>query len=265
MLYKFRTANINNICSLFHNELFFSHVDKFNDPFEFHFEIDMGLPHTNCRNTYYRNFKNFIGKVNLAHPNTIDDSLVNMIMSINEDKVDEVSKAVAFALKGMVRDRIEQLREQFKIFCMSKSNKHPLLWGHYADGLRGYCVGYDEEKLVEADKIGLLNVSYSNKPHQFKIDELLRGEFENKGREIFGVKLLEWQYEEEARLIVESESLFDNVIKAKNEALKEVIFGEKMDMKLIELVRNLLDGRRVSFFKALSNPENYTISITPLT
>lgn len=36
-----------------------------------------------------------------------------------------------------------QMADQFGLVCMSRSWKHPLLWGHYADKHRGLCLGFD--------------------------------------------------------------------------------------------------------------------------
>lgn len=40
--------------------------------------------------------------------------------------------------------------EKSKILCLCKSSRNLLMWSYYADGLKGFVIGYDQHKLLES-------------------------------------------------------------------------------------------------------------------
>jgi hypothetical protein len=77
--------------------------------------------------------------------------------------------------------------KSFGLLCLSRSWSHPLLWGHYGQGDRGVCLGFD---VPDADaKKGTVNY----------VCEKMRLTDNNWG-EMFLTKSQHWSYEEEVRL-----------------------------------------------------------------
>jgi len=78
------------------------------------------------------------------------------------------------------------------LLCFSKSWRHPMLWAHYADKHRGFCLGFD----VNDEKLG--HVSYVNsrfpKPENPKTESFIE--------KLLYTKFAHWSYEDEYRLYV---------------------------------------------------------------
>jgi len=54
------------------------------------------------------------------------------------------------------RSKFEEILEVEKsqgILCLAKKANNPLMWGHYADSQKGFCVGFKEKELIESIKM----------------------------------------------------------------------------------------------------------------
>ena len=83
----------------------------------------------------------------------------------------------------------ERLGEDNGLLCFSSSWRSPVLWAHYAENLKGFCLGFDlsdEGSLWQA-------VEYVEKP--FKWTE---PDFNSVNRMLF-TKYAQWRYEDEIR------------------------------------------------------------------
>lgn len=98
-------------------------------------------------------------------------------------------------LAGKVSDYI---RETSGVCCFfAGAARNPLMWAHYADSHRGFCVEY----VVDTkDTSNLFEVNYTTKPETPSIEELLFCPHQVIGR-ILMRKGHEWSYEKEYRLI----------------------------------------------------------------
>ncbi len=102
----------------------------------------------------------------------------------------------------------QKLNETFKIGCLSTTPKNRLMWSHYSDGHRGFCVEYD---FKNATKDSLpLPVIYSQKRPLIPWEMALNQSDETKSKCIFQMiiglltKDKEWEYEDEWRLLLSS-------------------------------------------------------------
>lgn len=118
------------------------------------------------------------------------------------------------------------LRHLFKISCFSESPCSNLMWGHYADKHRGFCLEYDVEKLESQTSI-MLPVIYSEKPFQAwrLIDK--KG-LDDEFLELipFLYKSCDWSYEREWRTFIPAEH-DDIVIVPVSNCITGVYFGFK--------------------------------------
>ena len=154
----------------------------------------------------------------------------------------------------------DQMRDEVRIACFGSEIDNLLMWSHYADGLRGFCIAFDESSVVAAEPEGyMIDVSYLDCPppvdtliygisrdqewfHQMAIEEegrnpdyaevaaealkTMLGIWQN----VFAVKPSEWKYERERRLLVQTDRSDTTAILRSypHEAIKEVILGERM-------------------------------------
>ena len=77
-----------------------------------------------------------------------------------------------------------------------------LLWAHYANSHKGFCIEYDLDKLsnnisCDFDITNVINVTYkSNRPKVFNNEDVFLTQ-----QKVFGTKSMVWEYENEVRLI----------------------------------------------------------------
>lgn len=68
----------------------------------------------------------------------------------------------------------DAMREEMRIACFGSEQNNLLLWSHYGDGLRGFCIVFNESLITNCEPNGyLLNVRYLNSPP--KVDSFIYG------------------------------------------------------------------------------------------
>jgi hypothetical protein len=139
---------------------------------------------------------------------------------------------------------VEAAKRSARISCFSETGDNLLMWAHYADGLRGFCVEFDGAELTRGTPAGaeIFKVRYQAAPEPFDLcvyevahdqwewheDQLFEaqrkrlsivGDLEDEFRDwantsravtremyakLLATKPIEWQYEREIRLIFHS-------------------------------------------------------------
>jgi hypothetical protein len=130
------------------------------------------------------------------------------------------------------------------LLCFSKSWRHPMLWGHYADKHRGICLGFD----TNGEKLG--QVSYVNsrfpKPDNPRTEAFVK--------KLLFSKFAHWSYEDEYRFYVslnEQENGLYFVPFSDELTLKQVIVGSESGVTRTELASALKElAASVEQFKA---------------
>jgi len=101
---------------------------------------------------------------------------------------------------------IEDLFDKYLYYCVTSDEANNLMWSHYANSHRGFCIEWD------ADKIAASKVEYRQDIADFEIIDFLETRYgldpENEiGEKIWQsllVKLEEWDYESEYRFQMSS-------------------------------------------------------------
>ncbi len=124
------------------------HYESFNDPFECRCEILSGFPPKDPASTRFRNILTAWG---------FDDPYDPAALDHYDDYV--------FSLEG-TEPSIPHLIDEVRICCFSKSDDNLLLWSHYADGLRGFCIEYDQHLILThvIETAQIYDVIYSESP-----------------------------------------------------------------------------------------------------
>lgn len=161
MLYKFYSFESHVIESLSNDLLYFASRHDFNDP------IDCNPP---FKETDYDKFKALYYKVlsNIKNcdPKFLEFASTDSFLNVLWESINDIS---------VLKERVELISDNAKILCLSRSNDSPLMWGHYANGHRGFCVGYDiqitsdlifspELFLKDDVPVNCREITYSNKP-----------------------------------------------------------------------------------------------------
>ena len=149
------------------------------------------------------------------------------------------------------------------VLCFSQEWRNPLLWGHYADRLRGVALGF------EVTSTHLVPVLYENSPIKVETDPanglpVLSGDAVDRLQRL---KFKDWSYEQEMRVYVkldpttEEGGLFFYPFDAQL-VLTEVVLGPRCDLPIAEL-QHLLDSLVSPVTVTRSRLDPRTFSVVP--
>lgn len=275
-IYKFFPYNPHDLDTLANNYLWFSKFSDFNDPFEDVFlanALDSELP------TY-----NEVDAIKLlklanegqANPLEVERSLTKLKLSGGlRSKYEHMLSSTIDHAKGMFKEHIENSR----VCCFAKDdidNKAPaiqnkLMWSHYGNGMRGYCVEFAQDELIRSIHntvghiVGYADMIYDNlvKPsHHSVLQQTALGMFGSKNGmgigDLVTTKSSEWAYEKEFRLQVEKV----NMVLFDPRCILSVTVGFKMPQSKLNTLQSVLRGNVAidcPVYCASINPQTFGI------
>jgi hypothetical protein len=142
------------------------------------------------------------------------------------------------------------------IYSLSKTHTDELLWAHYANSHKGFCIEYDLSKLLICNKsFGLysFDIEYSKKPPQYTIKDINKNSSEHIIKKVAGHKSIRWKYEQEYRIITD---FFGNH-PYDFDAVKGIYFGLNMPEKQKKDVMTTLEGRGIKFYQIKQIQKTY--------
>lgn len=173
------------------------------------------------------------------------DDIVSLVTQQFEEALLNPNESVVEVQNIMVNKVMNTvLPETIRVSCFSEVNNSILMWSHYADNHKGFCLEYDFKELEEGSKISgfMFPVIYQK---EFYSQALNIQELNNINPLILFyfliVKSKEWRYEKEWRLID-----FNNTLASKDTPMvklkpKSIYIGTNMEKdkrsKLIEIAR----------------------------
>ena len=151
------------------------------------------------------------------------------------------------------------------IFSLSKTFSHPLLWAHYADSHRGFCIEYEldtiQQKLNNFGKHYHIEVNYSNSPRALTFNHLTN--IINKQSEflqtMFGNKPSDWDYEKEIRLITDQFGVHYHDYRA----VRSIYFGSRMPTEDKHRIMETLKGRKIKYYQMHIPNNSYKLEARP--
>jgi hypothetical protein len=160
MLYKFSDFSTRKLDSISNNSFFFSQKDQINDP------LDCDPP------IIFPDYSRFQG---------LFKNMLNSLTNCSVDFVDFMQKEeVLGCLYSIFRDTdvfkkiLTTQASNVGMLCLSRDFDNPLMWGHYANGHRGFCAGYNieaddvmmwtEVDLFDDELVVMKNIEYSSDP-----------------------------------------------------------------------------------------------------
>lgn len=136
---------------------------------------------------------------------------------------------------------------RIRSFSIPKGETKPinntLLWAHYADGHKGFCIEYDFSTDFRKRMISFNQIKYGN------ID-LNKDLFTIK--DAFMTKSIDWKYENEVRLLSydsDSESDYGTIPLDSESSISAIYFGIKCPPKRISVIKSLQKDSETKFYK----------------
>ncbi len=264
MLYKFAPPNEYTLKNLKERKFICRHFSEFNDPFEFWGNLKRKIPSAENEEARFKDALKTWGFT----PESLND------LNLEHEEYFE-SLADGAPDFGAMYDYT-------RIACFGSDIGNLLMWSHYADGLRGLCLELDFDLDVigglNKSRVYMTSVRYTNTPpvvdafnfavaedqidyHVMAIEEAkqlgdtrwvdqYKEVLEEESRKIrdsiwddaFATKPVEWEYEQEKRLLVymDSDNGKPEFMEYPKGALKRIVLGEKMPEEFREAVMELV-------------------------
>ncbi|WP_133150164.1 DUF2971 domain-containing protein, partial [Vibrio splendidus] len=180
-LYKFRPVNTNSLTSLANAELWFSAKEDFNDPFEGTLILNELLSDDD-----YRLWKSNVNWNMEIHHQDKDFVKLCKLLGLDPYKTGEEE----LILEGLRYELniLTKIIHDSKFLCLSQRDQisdpiyENLMWSHYAQGLRGFCLVFNNDGLqkdinIAPDKrMRGIKIKYQEQPNEISLSEFLRSD-----------------------------------------------------------------------------------------
>jgi len=195
-VYKYCSFSVNSISALAKGALWFSSPEQFNDPFEFRLRPPL---------------------------DTIKANIDSWGITMTEDELKQLGLDCLSIFNPLKKDKA--------VCCFSQEPDNILLWTHYGQEHRGFCLRFDVQKDIDFFT-PLLPVIYKKEYAPAVLNEK-PGEILEQ---LYQRKSIDWSYEKEVRVIKDCPGL-----KAyRRESLIGVYFGCRTSTEDKETIRELL-------------------------
>jgi len=253
-LYKYRnflhSGDKDHTRLLIRNELFFPSPDKFNDPF------DSNIPFRYENFTHDEFISYWVAFLKEDKPEMPEEEITQFVENLYKQSCTDVGKE---RIKKHQESTLKELRsKKVGVFSLSANYNNILSWGHYSDSHRGFCVGFNKEKLTSFcncdESLDLGKVEYVR---EYPAINPYKTTLEEKLTKLLWTKSIDWKYEEEYRII-----WYDGVKKTlqiENGIIEKVILGCQIDLSNIEKIKAVLKTRpdNISLLKAVTQENNF--------
>ncbi|WP_394201967.1 DUF2971 domain-containing protein [Shewanella waksmanii] len=265
-IYKFRSMNINSLSTLANNTIWFSSKEKLNDPFEGIVKINEPHSQTDKVSKYLEFGKKIVQKksglsteqshdvVNSRYLENPNDFLNFVDTCLSNYKSDLSAQAESLGVFSTASDIPNDPRIQVS---------NMLLWAHYADEFKGFCVKYDldilKKSLVKLNpdvNFAWTAVNYVNEPHTINLlDDVNKSALEYF--KSIQCKHEQWSYECEIRFVATK----TGIMSFSPEAIKAVYIGEKMSQDQQALLIGVIKYNlpKADIYKVSTNKDQYEI------
>lgn len=246
-LYQYRSFRSNenrHVNNLIDNELSFSIGETFNDPFDATllfpsiFATDITLARYIDKN--FQHIIDIRSQTENRHPKQIKHELMQKLAKPDGQKI----------ILEKYKEPIQERMCNSYISCLSTSSRNPLLWAHYGDNHRGFCIRYHFEKLVASLPLRFHDeVNYTDVPMNFL--DIVSNNIKEQVDRLLVQKSKHWNYEEEYRLVLEkrrTKLLEKHSTQSFNpEAVDMVLFGLKASSEHKSCLFSKLEGNGILF------------------
>jgi len=225
-LFKYRAFDHRALQTLIDGKIWLAEASSFNDPFDCVFR---------------------------ATENYNDEDLLEFLNARKQDKPDDIQQVRRDFNQMMAH--LEKTANTAGVFCLSATPFEPLMWAHYADSHRGFCIEYERRPINELDRCRPVEYVKSDCPILDSRDYLCGNASEVVSR-IFMSKAEGWHYEHEWRLIKMWNRPPDDRSHRLNARILSVSFGLRMERRDSLTVINVLRKNEGIKFYKMNRPIN---------
>ncbi|MES9901890.1 MAG: DUF2971 domain-containing protein [Sedimenticola sp.] len=248
-LYKFMPWSDRVKALIENEEIWFSRMDAFNDPFEGIYSVNRNMEAFQFAALAFKHYQNNDGIGWSDISKLLSEKVVNEDLSIKEDALIQLDCAVD--------SMIDEVRG-IGILSLSEVADSILMWSHYADNHKGICIEFERELLeLSGDSKHCRPVQYSTDYPQPRVRDLLADEHLLTTQVVY-TKAAEWSYEKEWRIWAEK----GNTLRKTPGKIRSIILGASWDGDL-DKVYEMAMGNSIKLKLAKKIEGRYEIEITP--
>lgn len=248
VVYKYRDwENTHHKKFLIENELYLSSPKDFNDPFDCRINKNFHLLSEEEKNQFITDIaiKNYESTVRKG------TDLAYLIKDLERrfQNIDEIQKFADHNLFSMQDD-------YYAIFSCSKIWNSILMWSHYSNFHKGFCVGLSSKAIIDSRVFGKFGeVLYQDRFPELK-PRVLKSKEDLNMEESFletHTKAKQWEYEKEVRFMTTGLRPFtkkDRVVKFQDELISEVIIGIEMPESHQQEINSICKTKNIPVYKA---------------
>ena len=234
------------------NEIYLASADQFNDPFDSTLPYRFKEEDLTPENIYTKLHE--LGRQ--QWPDISEEEL--------QQKCYERQMSGVFDNGKYWKDDYEEYKKEmytkFGIISLTSKNNNLLMWSHYSNSHKGFCVGFDKFILFEVVYGMMGPVIYSD---QFPAVGLFDNNSHGLTR-ILLTKSTDWEYEDEYRITKIDAA--KKIFKLPNEAIKEIILGYKMQDNYKDEIIKLAKDRfpHADIYQSQMNLEQFKLDMIPI-
>lgn len=218
ILYKYRDySNEYNRKTLFEFELFLASTSMFNDPYEGAIPFTYDPQDLTPENIFIKMRELAIAE----HPDWTEGQIQEYCYEGQQKKLLQDDAHIE---KFNETNRAD-IDKTFGILSLTPKPLNYLMWSHYANSHKGFCIGFDTDILYELTQGGLGPVTYDEELPKLR----LFGDTLDFHRKQLATKSKVWEYEEEFRVVKSNAA--KKTIKYPKEMIKRIFLGCQMDFK----------------------------------
>jgi hypothetical protein len=156
---------------------------------------------------------------------------------------------------------IQENLKHYGVISLTKKSKNILMWSHYADCHKGFCIGFNSKKLYDSLKAMTLRPMHYDK--KYPIIKPL-GDTLNLYIKQFYSKSNNWSYEKEYRLILEGRA--NKPLKFDPAAVSQIILGCKIQPEHKNEIIKIIDDNYIGLpvFQAERHLEKFKLVLTQI-
>lgn len=249
-VYKYRNwDDINHRKILEEISIWVPDSNNFNDPFDCNIPIAYNLLSTDDA-VAEKFIRNMVENNKSKFPDGIEKEISRRLA---ENK----HKDPVF-ITGYTADTLEANKKVNGVFSVTPVNNNILMWSHYANSHKGFCVGFDSVKLFECLMGGGAPVNYATEYPIISPIEI----HEEQYRQQILTKSKHWAYEFEYRLTTFRRNNMS--IPIPPDAITEIIFGAKMNNEFKTQIKRACNKlSHIKFFNSIPNENEFKLNIVP--
>lgn len=258
LIYRYRTFNKYSIGELVNSEFYVKLPNEVNDPFDSKCIFDE-------RGTADDFRKHRMGCLKKQSPDLSEEQMQRKVDAFIESNLWK-NREITRNLFNHFRKDTTRMFGDIGMVCFSKKKKNILMWSHYADEHKGFCVEFDRALLESGCQAPLKDMTYDRK----NLSYLMKEDGVHPAEKLLLTKAKDWLYEKEVRMLIllnSGNNVFglrnERFMKFPEEALTGIIFGCMMPNNDKLTIKEIFSSKphKPIFYNAVNCENNYKLEV----